>query len=842
MDIITNELGELFSAETSLHIVNEDENTDNSSPSSSQDPPDLEDPDVTRPRGPKLFSESLPRTKENRDNINVYVLLVGINHYPEGEDMPGRLDGCLNDVMKIEDYLIRKYSPGTTPLSFYKENEEFQETAIVPIDEGDPLPVTTSPNRLHICVLRDEQATYDNIIRAFQEHLQKAGGSDSVLFHFSGYGSSQFTADEFRTPRLDTDGSLSLPPLIPAGKDECLVVYQNDPSRPMFLATQEMAHLLQEVRNSSPTQDNEKTHIVVSLDCCCSGGGTRNSGIPGLKARVFGDFILSEGQIAADVAEDDAGEPSAARLSGQKKAITKYYGYEGYEPGYGLNIPSPQYLLLTACNASEDAWDTPEGGLFTNHLVKVLDDALEEEKDLDYTDLFKQLQAEVVGISKGMGMENDQVQNPKFDILGSFDPFTCFIEGWKHPDALPGRYEVFSREGDWYIGAGAIDGLPTRKTNVDVQESGMVQARVFDQNTDEFVCDALIENVGVQHSHFRFLLTEAPEGIGEEPWRPDIGHPYYAEVMAMPPQPLYVQLSGREEIVEALKDDLSWEPLRMKQLFVAGEEPEGEEPARISVHASGNGNIRISDLQASTDFIELYATFDGVVFSQEELVEKALLNLDLIASFIRMTELQNSNSQIADFFELEMHLMDSRDEVTIVKPAKVNEESGIEVPSPSPLRFPVQLENEKHDMKEAGKVEADNINGITYNFSVKVRDIQQDLFFYLFLLEANGRLSSLLQHEEDNHYRMAGGEELFLNPTADWLALLPEEEEKTYWFKVLATTQEMDYERLLRAPLSQVGEEQVEDNSGSPNQIPSDWAAYTFEVKLSNDPRLKEMP
>ncbi len=78
-------------------------------------------------------------------------LLVGINRYPHQE----HLDGCLTDVELQRELLIHRF--GFNPQD--------------------------------IVVLRDRQATRENIETAFVEHLgEQAKADDVVVFHFSGYG------------------------------------------------------------------------------------------------------------------------------------------------------------------------------------------------------------------------------------------------------------------------------------------------------------------------------------------------------------------------------------------------------------------------------------------------------------------------------------------------------------------------------------------------------------------------------------------------------------------------------------------------------------------------------
>lgn len=93
---------------------------------------------------------------------NLYVLLVGIDNYPNPNH---RLQGCVNDIKAIAEYLDERF-----------ERTEYQ---------------------LHLKTLKDEQATRKAIINGFREHLLQAGEDDVVLFHYSGHGSQELAPQEF---------------------------------------------------------------------------------------------------------------------------------------------------------------------------------------------------------------------------------------------------------------------------------------------------------------------------------------------------------------------------------------------------------------------------------------------------------------------------------------------------------------------------------------------------------------------------------------------------------------------------------------------------------------------
>lgn len=95
----------------------------------------------------KPYVETLAQTTNRK-----LALLVGINEYSQ----KSHLYGCLNDVELQKELLIHRFG--------FKERD--------------------------ICILRDREATRENIETAFLEHLtEQVTREDVVLFHFSGYGS-----------------------------------------------------------------------------------------------------------------------------------------------------------------------------------------------------------------------------------------------------------------------------------------------------------------------------------------------------------------------------------------------------------------------------------------------------------------------------------------------------------------------------------------------------------------------------------------------------------------------------------------------------------------------------
>jgi len=152
---------------------------------------------------------------------NLYALLVGIDNYP---DFNHQLQGCVNDITAIEEYLNERF-----------DKKEYQ---------------------LHLQTLKNNQATRKAVIEGFREHLRQAGQSDIVLFYYSGHGAQELAPKEFWQ-------------LEPDHLNETLVCYDSRTENGWDLADKELAKLIAEVAEKEP-------HITIIMDCCHSGSGTKD--------------------------------------------------------------------------------------------------------------------------------------------------------------------------------------------------------------------------------------------------------------------------------------------------------------------------------------------------------------------------------------------------------------------------------------------------------------------------------------------------------------------------------------------------------------------------------------
>lgn len=150
-------------------------------------------------------------------------LLVGIDEY---EYING-LNGCLNDVANMENYL--------------KSREDFETD---------------------IKILTNEKATKKNIVDTFTSHLIPAGKDELTLFFFAGHGTEEKTEiNAFR----NSSATNNISAFFCYGSDPSS---QADPEK-TCLADKEMRYLINKLSKNG-------SDLYVIIDCCHSGGISRS--------------------------------------------------------------------------------------------------------------------------------------------------------------------------------------------------------------------------------------------------------------------------------------------------------------------------------------------------------------------------------------------------------------------------------------------------------------------------------------------------------------------------------------------------------------------------------------
>ncbi len=237
--------------------------------------------------------------------MTTYALLVGIDAYVA--PMPPLL-GCVNDVRSLADVLRAR---------------------------------TDGP--LDLRLLLDADATRDAVVAGFREHLGQAGAGDVALFAYAGHGSQEPAPDEV----ADVE---------PTGRIQTLILHDCNRREGgrlrRALADKELAVLLAGVAAGG-------AHVVVVLDCCHAGGGTRD---PFVRTRGWSPDVA----LADDATRDLVGEIASPRPSTE------------FLPGAmdTWRAPRAPHVALAACRSYETAKEHPSGdvthGAFSLALVESL--------------------------------------------------------------------------------------------------------------------------------------------------------------------------------------------------------------------------------------------------------------------------------------------------------------------------------------------------------------------------------------------------------------------------------------------------------------------------------------
>lgn len=325
-----------------------------------------------------------------QSNPKLLALLVGINNYhPKGPMKT--LEGCVNDINLFAECLER-YN------QIIPENQRFE---------------------LHIKKLSNEEATKANVIEAFRSHLRdQADENTTVLFQFSGHGAYQPTANDFKNLIADHNK-----------REESIVTYDSRVEIKWDLADKELAILLSEIHE-------KKAHILVLMDCCHAGSGTREAIHPQLGAFRQAEMI---------------------DLSKYKRSLKSYL--DGYfiaqqENSGKIEIPKARHLLMAASRSDEYSreveFDGVKNGLFTKSLVDVLNKYIERKERPSYADLHSQVQERILAISN--------TQHPQFESFQFFPVQSYFLEG-KSSAKQQQRYMVFFKGEACLVELGAAQGF-----------------------------------------------------------------------------------------------------------------------------------------------------------------------------------------------------------------------------------------------------------------------------------------------------------------------------------------------------------------------------------------------
>jgi hypothetical protein len=305
----------------------------------------------------------------------LHALLVGIDAYPA--PVPA-LSGCVNDVTVFADVLRQR----------------------------------VAATDLDLLVLTDAQATREAVTGHFAQHLGKAGPQDVALFYYSGHGSQQETPQELWA-------------IEPDHRNETIVCVDSRQPGSWDVADKELAVLVADVAASG-------CHLLVVLDCCHSGGGTRD--VDEVVRLAPADLRRRPVATFLDGVADLAASPSATRAAGAR-----------------WSLPWAPHVLLAACRSSEKAKEVAVLGRRRGALSCALEVALlARDGRPSYRDVFRMVTADV--------QSRVRDQHPQLETADATDLDRPFLGG-----AIPAapRPLTLSRMPDgWSIDSGAVHGVP----------------------------------------------------------------------------------------------------------------------------------------------------------------------------------------------------------------------------------------------------------------------------------------------------------------------------------------------------------------------------------------------
>ena len=463
---------------------------------------------------------------------DVFALLVGINDYTPNV---GQLYGCLNDVDAYTQYLSDRYSKSC-----------------------------------HIQTLKDSQATRQGIVEGFRKHLSQAGPDDIVVFQFSGHGARWKAAPEFNQ-------------YYPDGYDEGLVCWDSrrdpDNQEKFDLADKELGVLVSEVAS-------EGQHVVVILDCCHSGSGTRSADeFQGLKSRMTHQVDTPRGL-------DSYLEGFyASQLSNGKQLWT----------------PTSRHILLAACERRKQAFEAKDRrGIFSTTLINTLN---EYGGKITYSDLFLRTRAKV--------RRSAMNQTPQFEAYMGFNGNSGFLRSDVSSGTGAKRFYVnFELEHSaWTVECGALQGMQAKPQQ-------LPELTLYEDGSDQAVGTAKPSQIGLSKSQI------------ELDFESNKAKTYHAEITSLPAAPMTVGVTGDDDatrqLIQLQQAEGRWSGIQLikdDQLSfdytVYAEDIDGEGPC-LAIKETSTGEL-----------------VRGIRTYSEKACESILKFLDQIAFWQRMLRLQN---------------------------------------------------------------------------------------------------------------------------------------------------------------------------------------------------------
>jgi len=309
--------------------------------------------------------------------MSIHSLLVGINQY---QGNPANLSGCLNDVNLIKQTLQ----------SCYKVPDK------------------------NIQILLDGEAVKDNIIAYFKKYFFDLGKDDTFIFYFSGHGSQEPAAIEFKEIEVSSDL-------------ETLVCYDSRSEHGSDLADKELRYLIAKVTEKG-------AHAVIISDSCHSGGVSRGA----LNDRDS-DIIYRQ---TSSRTSPRAWEDFIFYEEAEKRGLEKYIN----------DFPMGKHVLFSGCRDSELSQEQEiaeiqeRHGVFTYSLCKTLQS---QPHSLSYNNLH--------GRVKQQTHRYNPRQTPLIESSLDADLSQLFLATERQAPELRVYYNA--DEDNWYLDAGIVHGI-----------------------------------------------------------------------------------------------------------------------------------------------------------------------------------------------------------------------------------------------------------------------------------------------------------------------------------------------------------------------------------------------
>ncbi|MDF5715780.1 MAG: caspase family protein [Rhizonema sp. NSF051] len=405
---------------------------------------------------------------------SIYALLVGIDEYDPTSIMTiPSLEGCVNDIKAVEAYLRGRVT----------KDSEWKL-----IDNSD-----------RPWVLTNQQATREAVIQGFEQHLCQAESDDVVLFYYAGHGAQEKAPQEFL--KIEADGL-----------DETIVCYNSRTQASRDLADKELSYLISKVAQKNP-------HIVIVLDCCHSGSGTRD---------VSSEFKVRRSPV-------DSRERSlnnfifANDLSALDEILNSAKSME--QKTTSLVLPTGKHVILSACRdyelAKEYLGDNGEPrGVFSYFLLNTLQST---NGNISYKDLVRNINAIIGGKVKE--------QSPQVDATDRTELDKAFLGGAISASPTHFNLTYNDKDNSWIIDGGGIFGVPVGANGSDTILAIFPAGSTAEQLRELSEALATVKVTQVLPQKSKVQIISGSDKLSQD-------DTYYAVVISLPLPPLKVYFKG----------------------------------------------------------------------------------------------------------------------------------------------------------------------------------------------------------------------------------------------------------------------------------------------------------